>query len=99
MQRNEQRGKQRGEQEDRQGGEQGSAQGGEQGGVQVGEQGGLRVGVLVDEQEGTKKLVWEQRRMRKVVKNWCGNKKVVVDLGQKRGCEGQKVGGWVQEGS
>ena len=65
----------------------------------MGEQGGLRVGVLVDEQEGTEKLFWVQWRMREVVGNWCGNKKVVGDLGQKRGCEGPKVGWWEQEGS
>ena len=57
------------------------------------------MGVLVDEQEGTNKIAREQRRTREVVENWCGNKKVAGDLGQKRGCEGQKVGGWEQEGS
>ena len=51
------------------------------GGVQVGEQRGVQVGAQVDEQEGTNKLAGEQRRMRKVVGNWPGSKKMVGDLG------------------
>lgn len=90
----EQRDNQRGEQMDKQGNEHGSAQGGRA----RGRAGGRARGVQVCEQDSTNKLALEQRRMRKVVENWCGSKKVVQDLGPKGSCEGQK-GRWYQEGS